>query len=318
MRSIAACLLRNKGVNTSNTAPLLHWKQDFPRIISERSFSTSTDSVAKLVDWKIDTANPHIGYLTLQSPQNYNALTVELGREFSHCVRDIIHNVLPVQDIRVIVLTGQGKAFSAGGNLDWLRSLKENSVHANADAMITFYNYFLCIRQVPVPVIAAMNGPAMGAGAGLALACDLRVAQSQHSILGLHFTKLGIHTGMGSSHLLKQVLPSTTALNEILLAGKILSGKECLDLGIVNRLASGQDSAVGIAHNMATDLAERHPVALRMLVQTLRAQQDEGLQQALQREALAQAICYSRNDWGEGVNAIAEKRKPNFDGYHEK
>mgnify|MGYP000190435129 CR=1 FL=1 len=91
---------------------------------------------------------------------------------------------------------GMPGAFSAGGDLRWLRSLRDNSVHANADLMRQFYQSFLCLRrELPVPVIAALHGPAMGAGAGLALACDLRTAAPRDKILGLHFSRLGIHTG---------------------------------------------------------------------------------------------------------------------------
>lgn len=294
-----------------------------------RAFSIASDP--SLVDFSVDDKNPHIGHLTLCSPHNYNALTVESGKSFAKVVQHIIHDVLTEQDIRAIILTGQGKAFSAGGNLDWLRSLHHNATHANADAMMAFYNDFLCIRQVPVPVIAAIQGPAMGAGAGLALACDLRVMDARYGKLGLHFTQLGIHTGMGASHFLQKAVQSSAALNEILLNGKILSAQECRECGLLNRLCSqantDDDNENGIetskttaeaSYELATELTQRHPVALRLLVQTLRAQQDEGLVLALQREALAQALCYSRQDWGEGVNAIAEKRQPHFDGYHDK
>lgn len=164
-------------------------------------------------------------------------------------------------------------------------------------------------------MIAAVHGPAMGAGAGLALACDLRTTSAKSKILGLHFSRLGIHAGMGGSHYLPQVISAGSGIvNEILLTGRILSGQECYDLGLANRLC---DDAKGAAYELAETIAVgQHPVAVRTLVQTLRQQQDVGLEQALQREALAQAVCYSREDWGEGVNAIAAKRDPTFDPYH--
>ena len=199
------------------------------------------------------------------------------------------------------------------------------------------------------------------------MACDFRVGVSIPKLLGLHFTQLGIHAGMGGSHFLRMAIPSTTVQNEILLAGKILSGQEAWELGLLNRLVvtttiddddkennnkDKDDDSTGSSammmttatttKNVALDAAQTmaqelfltttttttkrqqdqqqqvHPVALRMMVQTLRAQQDVGLQQALQREAMAQAICYNRHDWGEGVNAVAEKRFPQFDGYYKK
>lgn len=284
------------------------------RYLSTRTSSTAS-STSTLVDWTIDPETK-IGTITLQSEKTYNALTVEMGVEFSEVCRQITHDLTTGgQDVPAIVLTGQGEnAFSAGGNMEWLKSLRHNSVHHNADLMMNFYNSFLCIRKVPVPVIAAIQGPAIGAGAGLALACDLRTAARKERILGLNFARLGIHSGMGGSHLLERAMGAPSALmNEILLTGRILTGQECMDLGLVNRLS---DDPKGDAYELAAEIAKQHPVAVRKLLMTLRVRQDEGLDRALQREALAQALCYARDDWGEGVTAVAEKRSPVFEPYH--
>jgi enoyl-CoA hydratase len=241
-----------------------------------------------------------------------------MGRCFSHLIHTIADDLTRgVQDVNAIVLQGQGdRAFSAGGNFDWLRSLKLNAVHQNADLMLQFYQSFLCVRKLPVPVIAALQGPAIGAGAGLALACDMRTAAPKPNILGFNFSRLGIHSGMGGSHLLESALGGPSAImNEILLTGRVLSGQESFELGLVNRL---EDDAKAAAYELARNIGQQHPVAVRSMVQTLRQRQDQGLDQALQREALAQALCYNREDWGEGVNAVAEKRDPIFDPYHQK
>jgi enoyl-CoA hydratase/carnithine racemase len=280
------------------------------------SSSEEEEDSSSLVTWSVD-ASTRIGSLTLCSPQTFNALTVDMGEVFQATCRriqeDLTHGK---QDVRAIVLMGQGdKAFSAGGNLHWLRSLSQASVHENADLMLNFYHSFLCVRQLPVPVIAALQGPAMGAGAGLALACDLRTASPRPRILGFNFTRLGIHSGMGGSHLLTLALGSSAMRNEILLTGKTLSGQEAYDLQLVNRL---EEDAKAAAFAMAGEIARQHSVAVRTILQTTRAQQDVGLEQALQREAFAQALCYNREDWGEGVTAVAEKREPSFDGYHAK
>jgi enoyl-CoA hydratase len=258
-----------------------------------------------------------IGTLTLQSEATLNALTVEMGREFQSKISDIAYDITTGQQkVDAVVIFGSGPtAFSAGGDLSWLQSLRNNTVHANADLMLQFYKSFLCIRSIPVPVICALHGPAMGAGAGLALACDLRTASHHPKLMGLHFSRLGIHTGMGSSHYLPQVIAAGSGMvNEILLMGRILSGEECYRLGLVNRLC---DDAKQAALDLAVSIAiDPHPVAVRTLIQTLRQQQDVGLEQAIQREAMAQAICYSRADWGEGIEAVAAKRNPSFDPYH--
>ncbi|GKY92481.1 hypothetical protein MPSEU_000218500 [Mayamaea pseudoterrestris] len=277
--------------------------------------TTTTTAPGDLVRWDLDTSS-NIGTITLSSPLTFNALTVEMGQEFSQVCRTLERELTTGGvECHAIVLSGEGdKAFSAGGNFDWLRSLRNNSVHQNADLMLQFYHSFLCIRKVPVPVIAALQGPAIGAGAGLALACDMRTAADKPKILGFTFATLGIHSGMGGSHLLNKSLGGPAAImNEILFTGKVLSGKECYDLKLVNRLS---DDAKADAYTLADQIAKQHPVAVRTMLKTVRSQQDVGLEAALQREALSQAVCYNRVDWGEGVDAVAEKREPNFDGYH--
>ena len=275
---------------------------------------------------EIPDSHSTIGSLTLNAPATLNALTVEMGTEFSAKCRQITESLVKDNNnnMAAIILSGRGQAFSAGGHLDWLLSFRHNSVHANADAMLSFYKSFVCsIRQIPVPVVAALSGPAVGAGAGLALACDLRTAQrsndnnnkSNTMLLGLHFTRLGIHAGMGASHFLAHALGHRSGiLNEILLLGKTLSVQECCELGLVNRVSDDDDdnnTAQESAMALAQEIAQQHPVAVRTMLQTLRQRQDDcGLEQALQREAWAQAACYARGDWGEGIRAVAEKRDP--------
>jgi enoyl-CoA hydratase/carnithine racemase len=294
-----------------------HQRHHFTSQSLHRLLSSSSISSEKLVGWSVNEETK-VGTITLQAPETYNALTVEMGQDFAVLCREITHDLTTgQQDVHAIVLQGQGDdAFSAGGNFEWLKSLQHNSVHENADIMLQFYSSFLCVRRLPVPVIAAIQGPAIGAGACLALACDLRTAAPKRKILGFTFSSLGIHSGMGGSHLLQCALGGPSAIiNEILLTGKVLSGDEALELGLVNRVA---EDAKGAAYELASKIADQHPVAIRTMLQTIRQHQDDGLEQALQREALAQAICYNREDWGEGVDAISEKRDPVFDSYHKK
>lgn len=287
--------------------------------------SASDDSILYKVETLSDS-NRSIGTLTLNVPSSLNALTVPLGRAFQQRIQQICDETTTTttptssnnNNIDCLIIKGHGKAFSAGGNLQWLQSLHNNSVHANVDAMLNFYHSILCLRKLPVPVIACLNGPAMGAGAGLALACDLRVGpENAQTLLGLHFTKLGIHTGMGASHFLyKQQGIPLAKLNEILLTGKILSSDECLQYGLCNALS---ETPYERTRELAMEIVQTsHPVAVRALIQTIRTQQDVGLEAVLRSEAYAQAVCYARMDWGEGLRAIADKRSPVFDPYHSK
>ena len=238
-----------------------------------------------------------------------------MGRVFQALVRQLESDIRNgTHNVNAIVLTGAGTdAFSAGGNFDWLRSLKDLPVHVNADTMLSFYKSFLSIRKLPVPVVAAIQGPAIGAGAGLALACDLRVTSPGPRRLGFTFSRLGIHSGMGVSHLLPTSMGGSSAiLNEILLTGKSLTGEEAFRYGLVNRLA---DNVKEEAYKLAEEVARQNPLAIRSMTQTLRQRQDEGLEACLQREAYAQALCYHRDDWGEGLDAVLDKRNPDFADY---
>lgn len=267
-----------------------------------------------LVSWTLNESTK-IGTITLDSPSTYNALTVEMGRVFQALVRQLESDIRDgTHNVNAVVLTGAGTdAFSAGGNFDWLRSLKDQPVHVNADTMLSFYKSFLSIRQLPVPVVAAIQGPAIGAGAGLALACDLRVTSPGPRRLGFTFSRLGIHSGMGGSHYLTTSMGGSSAIvNEILLTGKSLTGEEAFKYGLVNRLV---DNVKEEAYILAEEVARQNPLAVRSMIQTLRQRQDEGLEACLQREAYAQALCYHRDDWGEGLDAVLEKRDPDFTDY---
>jgi len=286
------------------------------KIINATTRKFSSSSTDNLVSWEVNPSTK-VGTITLQSPESFNALTVEMGEAFFNLVTQIRHDLTDgKQNVNAVVLQGAGdKAFSAGGNVEWLKSLRHNTVPENEELMLKFYKSFMSIRKVPVPVVAALQGPAVGAGCCLALACDLRVAKKGHPrILGFTFSKLGIHSGMGGSYLLQNVASSRAISNELLLTGKTIGGDEAYRLGLVNRL-SEEDPKVD-AHLLAEEVANQNPMAIRTMIQTLRYQQDKGLDEALRVEAKNQAICYGRDDWGEGVVAAIEKREPVFDDYH--
>jgi len=272
-----------------------------------------------------------VGIITLKSPKTYNALTVEMGKDFKALVTrlgaELADSSSESARVGAIVLCGAGdKAFSAGGDLEWLKSLRSNSVHANVDNMLSFYNSFLCFRaKLPVPVIAALHGPAVGAGACLALACDLRVGKGGNvPLLGFPFARLGIPTGMGAWHFLAHASGLGTAkATEILLLGKTLTGEEAMDLGLLNKLVGDGDDAKKEALALATSIARgSHPVAVRSMVRSARLATDSGgggsLSDCLYRDAHAQAMCYNRMDWGEGLDAVTSRRDPSFDDYHSK
>jgi enoyl-CoA hydratase/carnithine racemase len=294
------------------------------RDVNARTFTSSSplSSSKSLVSWTVkEDVNPHVGIIELHSKKTFNALTVEMGKEFRALMNKLEVELHESSNIQAVVLCGEGdKAFSSGGNLEWLQSLHGNSVHANVDLMLQFYTSFLCMRQkIPVPVIAAMTGPAMGAGACLAMACDLRVGCSEpdRAVLGFPFGRLGIPSGMGGLYLLQHSGLSTAQANEILMLAKTLTGPEAYGLGLLNRIVP-KDQVKQEAYNLAVEISNKHPVAVRSMIRNCRLEQDRGLMDALHRDAYAQATCYARNDWGRGLQAVAEKREADFDDYHSK
>jgi 2-(1,2-epoxy-1,2-dihydrophenyl)acetyl-CoA isomerase len=284
--------------------------------MSEGGVLSASRLSSSLVSWEVaEDSDDKVGIITLRSPKTYNALTVEMGREFEALVSSLESDLAGKNNansqIGAIVLRGEGdKAFSAGGDLEWLRSLSQNSVHANVDAMLSFYNSFLCMREkLPVPVIASLHGPAVGASGGVPL-------------LGFPFARLGIPSGMGALHLLQNCSGlGSSRISEIMMLGKTLTGEEAFDLGLLNRIVP-RDDVEEEAISLALELVRTsHPLAVRSLVRSIRLGTNNGgggsgLADCLYRDAHAQAMCYNRRDWGEGLEAVACKRDPNFDDYH--
>merc|ERR1719470_61263 len=249
--------------------------------------------------------NGQVAVITLNNPSKLNALTEPMGDALIAKVEE----VKKMEDVRAAIVTGAGKAFSAGGDLDWLLARHSDTPENNIMIMQEFYQKFLVLRTLPMPVIAAINGPAVGAGLCLAMGgADIRVA-SNTARMGVTFTKLGLHPGMAATHFLPSIVGPQIAA-DLLLTGRLVKAEEALSLGLVARLG---DCAVTVAMDLAKDICLSGPVAVRTLVQTLRDRQNVGLQEAYRVEATAQSICYPTKDLAEGVKALQEKRSPIFE-----
>lgn len=276
--------------------------------------STSSSPPTPLVTFNHDPQSK-IGTITIESPHRHNPLTVEMGKQFQKTISEIKSSISENNiNVNCILLHGANSTFSAGGDIKWLKSLKSNPVHVNTDHMLDFYKSFLCVRDLPVPVISVIDGFAIGAGACLSLATDFRVMSAEAKI-GFNFVKLGIHAGMGGSHFLPLIVGHSRA-KDILLTGRVLTGVEAGELGVVQRVVrkTGPD-LLEVARTIAIDIGSNSPLAVRAMSKTLRIQEDKGLEAALTREAFAQAACYAKSDWGEGIDAVIERRQPSFDDY---
>merc|ERR1719334_1174120 len=174
-----------------------------------------------------------IAVITLNNPSKLNALTEPMGDELTEAVENIKKN----PDLRAAVLTGEGKAFSAGGDLNWLLARHRDTPENNINIMQDFYKKFLVLRSIPVPIIAAINGPAVGAGLCLAMGgSDIRIA-GKKAKMGVTFTKLGLHPGMAATHFLPSIVGPQVA-SDMLFTGRLIEPDEALKVGLVAQVAS--------------------------------------------------------------------------------
>lgn len=248
-----------------------------------------------------------VALLRLNRPERRNAMTAELTAAWT----DALAEVEADRSVRVVVVTGAGTAFCAGGDLSWIAESPDLSVDAIRDRMLPFYRAWLAIRDLPVPSIAAVNGPAIGAGLCLALACDLRYAAAGAK-LAAPFTALGMHAGMAATWLLPEAVGLPVA-RELLLTGRTLEAEEALRLGLVNGVHPS-DQLLDAALGVACRIAGNGPIAVRLTTAGLRGGGHRTIADALAYEALAQPVTFATQDLREGIAASKERRTPHFTG----
>jgi enoyl-CoA hydratase len=263
------------------------------------------DGLEGLVDLQL--ASPGVALVTLNLPQLRNAMTTELTSAWTV----VMDKVAGDRSLRAVVVTGTGSAFCSGADLSWLDqgNLSDNTPDRLRDKMLPFYRAWLAPQQVPVPVVAAVNGPAVGAGLCLALACDLRYA-SPSATFSAPFTQLGTHGGMAVSWLLPEAVGMPRA-REMLYTGRVVAANEALAWGLVSDVA---EDVVGRALEVAEGVARAAPIATRLTKAGLAQGSRGGFELALQWEALAQPVTLATKDIHKGVQARREHRIPTFDG----
>ena len=242
--------------------------------------------------------------LTLDLPDRRNAMTDELTARWTAAIDELRGD----RSVRCVVVTGSGKAFCAGGDLGWLAA-GGASVDALRDKMLPFYRAWLALRQLDVPSIAAVNGAAVGAGAALALSCDIRYA-GPFAKLSVPFGQLGMHAGMATTYTLTEIAGVAVA-RELLLTGRAVDAAEMLRLGLCSAVF---EDLLPMALERAAQVAAGAPVPARLHKEALRDGGPTSLERALQWEALAQPVTMATADLQEGLAAQAEKRPAVFTG----
>lgn len=267
--------------------------------LSERFFVITRD--------KLKGKLTGVATIKFNRPQNLNALSVAMAEEFGEEM-----NLLKKDpSVRTIILTGSGKAFSAGGDIRWLKERTTTLPSENAKIMKSFYqSYLQPIVNSNVPVIASINGLAIGAGACVSLLCDIRLASNKAKI-GFNFVNLGIPPGMCGSYFLPLLIGQQNA-SRLMLTGDIVDAREAKELGLVLHVYE-HEQLENEALRIARKIASASPEAIKATTKTLRMRFEDGaFERALQREADTQAICFASADVNEGLDAIIEKRQPDF------
>ena len=269
--------------------------------------ATAADALGALVDLRVERREGGVVVVTLDLPDRRNAMSVGMTQSWGRVMAALRGD----RTVRAVVVTGEGSAFCAGGDVSWIGSEPGAAVDRLRERMLPFYRTWLAVRDLEVPTIAAVNGAAIGAGMALALACDLRYA-AEDAKLGMPFTALGMHPGMASTFLVPEVAGLAVA-REMLLTGRVVTGAEAAGMGLVNRALPRAD-VLAHALSVADTVAAAAPVATRLTKAALAVGGPVTFEAALQWEALAQPVTLATEDLQEGLAAQREKRPPRFTG----
>ncbi|OPY84368.1 MAG: Carnitinyl-CoA dehydratase [Smithella sp. PtaU1.Bin162] len=247
----------------------------------------------------------HVFEIKMNLPGTMNSLEKNLRTDLKNALRQFRDST----EGRVAILTGQGKAFCSGGSLLELKDGLDASAAVNY--MQDANEIIKLIVGCGKPIIAAVNGAAVGAGFNIALACDMVVA-STNAVFGQAFAKVGLVPDLGGLYFLPRVVGMHRA-KELILTARMVKAEEALQMGIVNRLMTPEELETRVL-NMAKDIAEGPAVAYGLGKIILAKTWENNLDDVLQYEAFAQALCMQTADHKEGVKAFYEKRKPEFNG----
>lgn len=248
-----------------------------------------------------------VANVALNRPTKLNAFDGTMHEE----LRDALEDAAADDEIRCVLLRGEGRGFSAGADLAQIVESSDGSPDLGAYLRDTYSRLVTQMLEMDKPIIAALHGPVYGAGAGIALACDLRVAAESASF-SIAFTKIGLMPDAGVTFLLPRVVGLGRAM-EMSLLGDPVDAAEAHRIGLVNKIVP-DDALAGETTNLANRLAALPTAALARTRQALHASFESDLATALEREAKGQTFCGYTADHKEGVTAFFEKRAPHFEG----
>src|SRR5215216_3243679 len=247
--------------------------------------------------------------ITLNRPDKLNAFIGHMRRDLA----DAIEHAGSDRSVRVVIITGAGRAFCAGGDIGFMAELmKRRDSEEFARILGAGRRVITAIRQMAKPVIASINGPASGAGCNLAFACDFRIA-SHTAKFSQSFAKVGLHPDWGGTYFLPRLVTPNKAC-ELFFLGESIDAAEAMRLGIVNQVVAPEDLE-GATLQLAERLRAAPPIALAAAKHAVYMSQAAELDEMLRYETEAQLRCFESDDGHEGIHAFLEKREPRFTGH---
>lgn len=246
--------------------------------------------------------------ITLNRPEKLNALAGHMRRDLA----EALETAASERNVHVVVITGAGRAFCAGGDVAAMAELIERHDADEFSRLLgSARRVVTSIRQMTKPVIASVNGPAFGAGCNLALACDLRIA-STTATFNQSFAKVGLHPDWGGTYFLPRLVTPNKAC-EMFFLGETMGADEALRLGVVNYVVEPAE-LVAETRKLAERLRDAPAIALGAAKQAVYMSQAAELEEMLRFETEAQMRCFESQDGAEGLRAFLEKRPPKFTG----
>ena len=258
----------------------------------------------QLANGLVAVEGPNDGTLTIRftRPEKLNALIEPMRQTLA----DILESLADREDVRACIITGSGRGFCAGGDIQVMRGLIEERRHEEVHRFLDLgARVVTTIRALPIPVIAAVNGAAAGAGLNLALACDYRIA-SDRATFGETFVNIGLHSDWGGAYLLPALVGSSRAL-ELLWTGRVVDAAEAERLGMVDRVVPHEhlaETALTFAHA----LCERPRDVLALSKRSVYESQRHGLEHGLRMEKEAQTRCLEDNIASDLMREFLTKR----------
>ncbi len=251
-------------------------------------------------------ADAGIVTITLNRPDKLNALVGGMRRELAEALEEAGQDEMA----GVVVVTGAGGAFCAGGDVEYMGELMErHDAHEFARLLGAARRVVTTIRQMTKPVLASISGVAAGAGFNLALACDMQIA-GQSARFSQSFVKVGLHPDWGGTYFLPRIVPPNLAC-EMFFLGDAIDAERALQLGLVNRVVP-DDQLAAETRKLAERLRDAPPESVAAAKHAVYLSQHAELDAMLQYETEAQLRCFQTDDAREGVRAFLEKRAPRF------